>query len=138
MSLSRIGSSFRTLTHSPQYLVYCGWLVIELAFVIRYIVETRGRTLEETAALFDGEQPTADLVQMGGEAATTGMGRTLEQRSVPHDMEAEDKEQPTHAEYLGVQEMSVAGSSAESVQTPTEEWKDHRRLYWIDEGGSGV
>lgn len=29
-----------------------------------------GRTLEETAALFDGEQPQHDLVQLGGEAAT--------------------------------------------------------------------
>lgn len=26
----------------PQYLVYCGWLVVEVAFVFRYIVETRG------------------------------------------------------------------------------------------------
>jgi hypothetical protein len=36
------------------YLVYCGWLVLELAFVMMFIVETKGRTLEETAALFDG------------------------------------------------------------------------------------
>jgi MFS family permease len=36
------------------YLVYCGWLCFELAFVVLFIVETRGRTLEETAALFDG------------------------------------------------------------------------------------
>jgi hypothetical protein len=33
--------------------------------------ETRpGRTLEETAALFDGEQPQHDLVRLGGDAAT--------------------------------------------------------------------
>ena len=56
------------------YIVYCGWLVIELVFVITFIVETKGlclrnsaifismlillslgRTLEETAAIFDGE-----------------------------------------------------------------------------------
>lgn len=36
------------------YLVYCGWLVLELVFVMVFIIETRGRTLEETAALFDG------------------------------------------------------------------------------------
>lgn len=36
------------------YLVYCGWLVLELLFVIVFIIETKGRTLEETAALFDG------------------------------------------------------------------------------------
>ncbi|KAG5637163.1 hypothetical protein H0H81_005566 [Sphagnurus paluster] len=60
------------------YLVYCGWLVVELAFIVAFIVETRGRTLEETSALFDGEQPSQDLVVMGGEAATM----TMESRSV--------------------------------------------------------
>ena len=63
------------MTYFPQYLVYCGWLIIELVFVVTYIVETRGRTLEETAALFDGEQSPQDLAQMGGEAATMTMGR---------------------------------------------------------------
>ncbi|KAJ3547540.1 hypothetical protein NM688_g5395 [Phlebia brevispora] len=57
------------------YLIYCAWLVIELVFVIAYIVETKGRTLEETAALFDGERPPRDLVQRGGEAATMTMNR---------------------------------------------------------------
>ncbi|ETW83040.1 MFS sugar transporter [Heterobasidion irregulare TC 32-1] len=57
------------------YLVYCGWLGLELIFVLIYVVETRGRTLEETAALFDGEDRPADLVQMGGEAATMTMSR---------------------------------------------------------------
>jgi len=51
------------------YLVYCGWLFLELLFILRYIVETRGRTLEETAALFDGEQPQRDLARLGGDAA---------------------------------------------------------------------
>lgn len=40
-----------------------------------YVVETRGRTLEETAALFDGEQQPQDLIQLGGEAATHTMAR---------------------------------------------------------------
>lgn len=75
------------------YLVYCGWLIIELVFVVTYLVETKGdilitisefilmfprnigRTLEETAALFDGEQQPQDLVQLGGEAATMTMSR---------------------------------------------------------------
>ncbi|EJF64973.1 general substrate transporter [Dichomitus squalens] len=52
------------------YLVYCGWLIIELVFVVCYVVETKGRTLEETAALFDGEQQPQVLMQQGGEAAT--------------------------------------------------------------------
>ena len=58
-----------------QYLVYCGWLLIELAFVLSFVIETKGRTLEETAALFDGERPQQDLVQRGGEAATMNMDR---------------------------------------------------------------
>jgi hypothetical protein len=32
-----------------------------------FIVETRGRTLEETAALFDGEDSPEDLVSVGGD-----------------------------------------------------------------------
>jgi len=58
------------------YLVYCAWLSFELIFVILNIVETKGRTLEETAVIFDGEQGEAleqDLVQAGGDAATITM-----------------------------------------------------------------
>ncbi|TFK40369.1 general substrate transporter [Crucibulum laeve] len=55
------------------YIVYCAWLIIELVFVVVYIIETRGRTLEETAALFDGDEQPQDLVAMGGEAATMTM-----------------------------------------------------------------
>ncbi|KAG2367842.1 general substrate transporter [Suillus spraguei] len=39
------------------YLVFCGWLVVELVIVMLFIVETKDRTLEETAALFDGVKP---------------------------------------------------------------------------------
>ncbi|KAF8071939.1 hypothetical protein FPV67DRAFT_908434 [Lyophyllum atratum] len=56
------------------YIVYCGWLIVELVFVVTFIVETRGRTLEETSALFDGDQPSQDLLALGGEAATMTMG----------------------------------------------------------------
>ena len=54
--------------------------------MLRYIVETKGtefisqetlnltekpgRTLEETAAVFDGEMPEQELMQLGGQAAT--------------------------------------------------------------------
>jgi len=50
------------------YLFYCGWLGFELVFVVLYIVETRGRTLEETAALFDSEDKLDDLGQIGKNA----------------------------------------------------------------------
>ncbi|KAF5377382.1 hypothetical protein D9757_007985 [Collybiopsis confluens] len=68
------------------YLVYCGFLIIELIFVATFIVETKGRTLEETAVLFDGEQPQQDLAFTGGEAATmnmaTGRDIVMSQRSI--------------------------------------------------------
>ncbi|KAF9014277.1 hexose transporter [Cyathus striatus] len=38
------------------YIVYCCWLCFELAFLLRYLVETKNLTLEETAALFDGDE----------------------------------------------------------------------------------
>lgn len=53
------------------YLFYCGWLGLELVFVIVYIVETRAYTLEETAALFDGVKVRRGIVQRTGEAAMT-------------------------------------------------------------------
>lgn len=37
-------------------IVYCCWLAFETVFCYVFIVETRGRSLEETAALFDGEE----------------------------------------------------------------------------------
>ncbi|KAI0738927.1 hexose transporter [Daedaleopsis nitida] len=46
------------------YIVYCCWLVFETAFLYFFIIETKGRTLEETAALFDGE----DLQKLQGTA----------------------------------------------------------------------
>lgn len=45
------------------YLVYCGLLVLELVFVTVFIIETRGRTLEETAALFDGVKPPRNTAE---------------------------------------------------------------------------
>jgi len=45
------------------------WLGFELVFVVLYIVETRGRTLEETAALFDSDDKLDGLAQMGKNAA---------------------------------------------------------------------
>lgn len=36
-----------------------------MVFVVLFIVETRGQTLEETAALFDGENKLDGLIQTG-------------------------------------------------------------------------
>ncbi|OCH89637.1 general substrate transporter [Obba rivulosa] len=43
------------------YILYCCWNVFEFAFCYFMIVETKNRTLEETAALFDGEDTTAQI-----------------------------------------------------------------------------
>ncbi|KAJ7104145.1 general substrate transporter [Mycena belliarum] len=69
------------------YLVYLGWLAVELVFIYFYIVETKGRTLEETAILFDGEEKRDNLAQMGGEAATTHLSRViaLQERSTKEE-----------------------------------------------------
>ncbi|KAG2117346.1 hexose transporter [Suillus discolor] len=37
------------------YLVYVCWLAVEFVFLWFFLIETKNRTLEETAALFDGE-----------------------------------------------------------------------------------
>ncbi|QRV88606.1 Sugar (and other) transporter [Ceratobasidium sp. AG-Ba] len=43
------------------YLIYTIWLVFELAFIYFFAVETRNRSLEETAALFDGDEALPDV-----------------------------------------------------------------------------
>lgn len=47
--------------------------MLEICFVGILTLHS-GRTLEETAALFDGEEKHQDLVALGGEAANTTMG----------------------------------------------------------------
>jgi len=43
------------------YLVYLFWLCFETVFCYFFIVETKNRTLEETAALFDGEDASKQI-----------------------------------------------------------------------------
>ncbi|KAI0926077.1 hypothetical protein AcV5_008639 [Taiwanofungus camphoratus] len=64
------------------YLVYCGWLVVELIFIVTHIIETRGRTLEETAALFDGKRSSENLVQTAEEVVNESTVRAQEQKVV--------------------------------------------------------
>ncbi|KAJ8585741.1 general substrate transporter [Rhizopogon salebrosus TDB-379] len=49
------------------YLIYCGWLAVELLFVVVFIVETKGCTLEETAALFDGQKIPRNIKKRSSE-----------------------------------------------------------------------
>ena len=45
------------------YLVYVCWIAAEAVFLYIYLVETKNRTLEETAVLFDGENVTEQIAQ---------------------------------------------------------------------------
>lgn len=46
------------------YIVYCCWLAFEFVFLYFFLIETKNRTLEETAALFDGEEVAHHLEQV--------------------------------------------------------------------------
>ncbi|TBU39804.1 hexose transporter [Dichomitus squalens] len=50
------------------YIVYCCWLAFETVFLYFFVVETQNRTLEETAALFDGDD-VVKLQQIAHQAA---------------------------------------------------------------------
>ena len=54
-----------TLTLPSQQIFYCCWLFFQLVFCYLFIVETKNRTLEETAALFDGEDLSARVIEGG-------------------------------------------------------------------------
>lgn len=51
------------------YTVYIAWLVFEVTFIYFYLVETRNRTLEETAALFDGDDQVMAMSNQAAEKA---------------------------------------------------------------------
>ena len=64
--------------------MYCCWLAFETVFVYLFIVETKNRTLEETAALFDGE----DLEKIHAAAAKVGDVRHEDYDEKTSDMQA--------------------------------------------------
>ena len=55
VSLLPTSAMHERVSHILQ-IFYCCWLVFELVFCYMFIVETKGLSLEETAALFDGEE----------------------------------------------------------------------------------
>ncbi|EGO03759.1 hypothetical protein SERLA73DRAFT_175384 [Serpula lacrymans var. lacrymans S7.3] len=48
------------------YLVYVCWLAVEFVFLYFFLIETKNRTLEETAALFDGEDILEQIANQPG------------------------------------------------------------------------
>ena len=61
--------------------MYDCWLAFELAFVYLFIVETKGLSLEETAALFDGGDAAGRIAGLAGHAAGNIMSTTDEKDS---------------------------------------------------------
>ncbi|KAK7447455.1 hypothetical protein VKT23_014164 [Stygiomarasmius scandens] len=60
------------------YIVYCCWIGFETVYCYLFVVETKGLTLEETAALFDGEDAAKHIA---GEANTHAHGTHDEKAS---------------------------------------------------------
>ncbi|KAF8131328.1 hexose transporter [Mycena galopus ATCC 62051] len=61
------------------YVVYCVWLVCECIFLYFYLVEPKNHTLEETAAIFDGEGARERIV--GSAVTHTGAVKELERHT---------------------------------------------------------
>ena len=62
-------------------LVYVRWLAFEFAFLWFFLVETKGRTLEETAALFDGEDALEKITQQALETRDVREDSLIEKQS---------------------------------------------------------
>jgi len=71
------------------YIVYVAWLCFELAFIWKFAVETKGRSLEETAALFDGEEAVKELEQ-----------RAVHETAAPSTPSDEKLSDAKHEEYI--------------------------------------
>jgi len=58
-------SFFRTVARSQNSLqiVYCVLLAFEFVYLYLFLVETKGLSLEETAALFDGEDSATEKIR---------------------------------------------------------------------------
>jgi len=65
------------------YLVYVCWLACEFVFLWFFVVETKNRTLEETAALFDGEDAIDQITRKA--AAGDARGDLLEKQTTKEE-----------------------------------------------------
>jgi len=46
------------------YLVYVAWLMFEVVYIYFFLVETKNKTLEESAVLFDGDHSAARIAEV--------------------------------------------------------------------------
>jgi len=70
------------------YLVYVVWLLFETAFCYFFIIETKNLSLEETAAIFDGDDTVALVTNKAAEIA--GL-TTLTTTTTTHTVTEEEK-----------------------------------------------
>lgn len=91
------------------YIVYCVWLVFEFVYIFLFLVETKGKTLEETAAIFDGKEVVLNIENVGNEAAHQSRHRYRQQFEKGTDIELS----LSRRESAGV-DMSDTPSIAES------------------------
>ncbi|KAG2127492.1 general substrate transporter [Suillus clintonianus] len=76
------------------YLVYIFWLCFEFGFCYFYIIETRHRTLEETAAMFDGQEGVTKIHNQAAAYAgiTHGVDELKEKETKPDPVVATENE----------------------------------------------
>ncbi|KAG8969229.1 hypothetical protein FRC03_003754 [Tulasnella sp. 419] len=105
------------------YLFYCAWLAFELVFIYMYLWETKGRTLEQTAALFDGEGESDRLREVGAEAAAHRGSSLVSPTMTDHTLNYHiEKEGRNHFEMHPVAEEY--------------DWRDDREHYGHDYNGT--
>jgi hypothetical protein len=81
--LPTTASVFRTiLMQFSDYIVYDVWLFVELLVVYFLFVETSGSSLEEMAAIIDGEEVRDTIIEA---VARVTDGKALDQREVTMD-----------------------------------------------------
>lgn len=69
------------------YIVYVCWLAFEFVFLWFFLIETKNRTLEETAALFDGDDALDQIANRAEGAHEVYEDGSLEKKSFSGDNE---------------------------------------------------
>lgn len=91
------------------YLVYACWLFVEAIFVFFFVVETKNKTLEETAVLFDGPEAAEKISQEGMEAVDiTNTGADSESKSFRSDEK--------HTDVVEVEGKMSSSSGSDTVR----------------------